>query len=443
MRYLSDYFVILTTKRDMIMRKSLIITIITFAATCSLVSCNNKDVYSEERHKELIHYVSPVDSVDQQHMWMLSQTKSLRYQVPTGTDYRELCVFTSNPLTDSEAELMSRIYVSAGQAGSLLLDVPYVQSTLYVALVDARGQYAVTAVPASQSMVNFAEVTTGRVVSSLKPQTYTFLFEENFPEPGDYDYNDLVLRVSQERTGEKQITVNVTISAVGAVRQLAGCIRLVGYPFEAIDSIRTTTGESFNDGVEPQILYFHKDTDFLIEGRNHEAVLNLFCDAHWAMAFNPSADFGLFQRKKYNTLTEITDNHQLRAPRTLHYVIYFKDGATLDNFTLNSLDPFIITDYNAGTWETHTEQFKTATVLYKYPVANFKDLPWALMVPQGDFQYPLEGQEIGYRKRTGSGVVAMFGAYAFIGHAFGEWAENHNAYLDWYLYPDTKLTFPF
>lgn len=443
MHYLSDYFVILTAKTDNDMRKSLIITSITAIVASSLVSCNEKNVYSEERHKELIHYASSVDSVDQQHMWMLSQTKSLRYQIPAGGNYQQLCVYTGNPLTNNKAELMSRVYVAGGQSGSLLLDVPYQLSTLYVALVDAAGMYSVASIPSSQSTVDFTNVTTGRVLSSLAPQTYTFLFEENFPEPGDYDYNDLVLRVSQERTGEKQITVRVTVSAVGAVRQLAGCIRLVGYRFQDIDSIKTTTGETFNDGINTQILYFHKDTEPLIEGRNHEAVLNLFCDAHWAMAFNPDAEFGLFQRKKYNVATANGDNVQLRAPRTISYVIYFKEGTTLNNFTLNTLDPFIMTDYNAGTWETHTEQFKSAKVLHDYPVASFKDLPWALMVPQADFLYPLEGNEMGYRKRTDDGFVYMDGVYATVGHAFGEWAENHNGFLDWYLYPNKNLAFPY
>ena len=403
-------------------------------------SCD-KNVYDEKRHGELIHYYSAVDSVDQQHMWMLAQTKTLRYQVPSGANYQQLRVYSANPLRDSKAELMNSVYVSSGLSGSLTLNVPYQVPTLYVALVDGAGNYTVASVPSSQSSVDFSEVTTGRALSSLKPQTYTFLFEENYPEPGDYDYNDVVLRVSLQRTDVNQITVGVTLSAVGAVKQIAGCIRLVGYRFQDIDSVFTTTGASFNDGINKQILYFHKETDLLIEGRNHEAVLNLFCDAHWAMAFNPSADYGLFQRKKYNVTTESGDNAQLRSTRTINYVITFKDASTLDNFTLETLDPFIITDYNAGTWETHTEQFKSAQVLHKYFVPSFKDLPWALMVPDAEFKYPLEGEEIGYKKKTETGVVAMFGAYTTLGHSFGEWAENHNAYLDWYLYPNTALTF--
>jgi hypothetical protein len=35
----------------------------------------------------------------------------------------------------------------------------------------------------------------------------------------------------------------------------------------------------------------------------------------------------------------------------------------------------------------------------------------------------------------------MFGAYTTIGHSFGEWAEDHNNFLDWYLYPNVQLTF--
>ena len=423
------------------MRKSLIITIIAcVATTVSMVSCD-KNVYDEKRHGELIHYFSSVDSVDQQHMWLLSQTKILRYQVPAGGNYQQLHVYSANPLTNSKAELMNSIFVSDGQTGTLSLNVPYQVATLYVALEDGVGNYAVAAISSSQSSIDFADVTTGRALSSLKPQTYTYLFEENYPEPGDYDYNDVVLRVSQQRTAQNQMTIGVTMAAVGAVKQIAGCIRLVGYKYQDIDSVYTTTGASFNDGINKQILYFHKETDLLIEGRNHEAVLNLFCDAHWAMAFSPSADYGLFKRKKYNVTTESSDDAQLRSTRTLYYVVTFKDATALDNFTAETLDPFILTDYNAGTWETHTEQFKSAQVLHEYFVPSFKDLPWALMVPDADFKYPLEGTEIGYRKKTESGVVAMFGAYTTIGHSFGEWAEDHNSYLDWYLYPNTQLTY--
>jgi hypothetical protein len=225
----------------------------------------------------------------------------------------------------------------------------------------------------------------------------------------------------------------------------------VGYSYDTVDSVYTTTGVTFNDGINDQTLYPFGDIfsdktvahSLLMKGRNQEAVLNLFCDAHWAMAFNLDADYGLFTRKKYNVIdpnsdSYNTDAYQTRATRTLSYVVTFKNDdytiSRLDNFTLNDIDPFIITYYNGGNWETHVEQFKSAKVLANYSVASFKDLPWALMVPTGDFRYPLEGNEMGYRKRVESGAVAMIGAYTTTGHSFGEWAEDHTRFLDWYLY---------
>jgi len=459
MHHLSDYFVILATKTICIMRNSLIITLIAgVSVMLGMVSCS-KNVYNEDTHRELIHYYSAVDSVDQQHMWMLTEYKSLRYQVPSGGSYKQLRIYSANPLSNSKAELMNQIYVSAGKSGVLSVDVPYQVTTLYAALADESGNLTVTSFPSTQVSFDFSDAVTGKALSSLKPQTYTYLFEENYPEPGDYDYNDVVIRVSQQRTAVNQITVNVTISAVGATKQIAGCIRLVGYKYDDVDSVYTTTGASFNDGINDQTLYpfgnLYSDKtvahSLLMKGQNQEAVLNLFCDAHWAMAFNVDADYGLFTRKKYNVMdpnseSYDTNTYQSRSTRTLSYVITFKEDnqnviQSLDNFTLNAIDPFIVTYYNGGNWETHVEQFKSAKVLANYAVASFKDLPWALMVPQSDFRYPLEGTEIGYRKKLDTGITVMMGAYTTSGHSFGEWAEDHTRFLDWYLYPNTQMTY--
>lgn len=334
------------------MRKSLIITLIAgVVVMLGVVSCS-KNVYDENTHRELIHYFSAVDSVDQQHMWMLSESKSLRYQVPSGS-YKQLRIYSANPISNSKAELMNQIYVSGNQSGVLTVDVPYQVTTLYAALVDASGNLTVASFPSSQGSeetIDFSAATTGKALSTLKPQTYTYLFEENYPEPGDYDYNDVVMRVSQERTAVNQITVNVTLSAVGAEKQIAGCIRLVGYSYDDIDSVYTTTGVTFNDGINDQTLYpfgniFSDKTvahSLLMKGRNQEAVLNLFCDAHWAMAFNINADYGLFTRKKYNVMDPYsdyydTDVYQSRSERTLSYVITFKEDNQLVRVEFYSL----------------------------------------------------------------------------------------------------------
>ena len=201
--------------------------------------------------------------------------------------------------------------------------------------------------------------------------------------------------------------------------------------------MKTTTGVTFNDGVPAASLYLFEDTDILQKGRNNEAVINLFVDAHWAMAFDVRAEYGLFQRKKYNVSTGISTDYQLTTPRTLNYVVYFNSEEALNGFTLDSLDPFIITQYSGGRWETHLDEFRDAKTLFDYVFPlTVKDLPWALMVPYASFRYPLEGVNIGFYRNG-----ALFGAYMNIGCSFGEWARDRMKCIDWYTSPTFNQVF--
>lgn len=405
------------------------VTILTFG----MVSCN-KDVYDEDDYIEIIKHFSPVDSVDQRHTWQLTTNYTYSFTADAGSNIETVRVFTANPLSSEDAELMAQTSISNGETVSLSVTAPTVLTTFYAALVDKSGNYYVTSFNASATNVSFSGATSGRPAGSLQPQTFTYLFEEDFPRPGDYDYNDLVLRISQQRTGQKQVTVNVTIAAVGGDYQIASGIRLVGFNYQDIDSVKTTTGESFYDGVPSEALYLFDKKDMLVKGRHDEAIINLFVDAHWTMTFNPGLDYGLFRYggvKKYNVSTGSGDNYQLRATRSLSYVVYFKSDKGLNDFTLDSLDPFIMIKTN-GTWETHLDNFRDAQVLFEYTCPNIKNLPWALKIPSKDFAYPLEGVELGFKKKTDSGAVAMFGAYVSWGHSFGEWAEDYTKSLDWY-----------
>jgi LruC domain-containing protein len=415
-------------------KTSKVLMIVVAILMLGMTSCD-RDVYDEQKHYDIIKYLSPVDSVDQRHSWQLTTRYSFRFTADAGSDIEWVRVFTDNPLSNSKAELMGQAPISKGKTVILSVTAPTILQTFYAALVDKSGNYYVTSFTSSAINVSFDGATVGKPKGMISPQTFTYLFEENYPQPGDYDYNDLVLRVSQQRTGQKEITLNVTIAAVGAEYHMAGGIRLVGFRYQDIDSVKTTTGETFNDGVPEASLYMFPNTDILLEGRNKEAVINLFVDAHWAMAFNISVNYGLFQRKKYNVSNSTGDNYQLRATRTLSYVIYFKDDASLNDFTLDTLDPFIITEFGGLNYETHLDIYCDAQVLYEYSTLKFKDLPWALKVPMSDFHYPLEGTEIGFKKKTDTGATALFGAYMTLGHSFGEWAEDYTKCLDWYLYP--------
>jgi LruC domain-containing protein len=233
----------------------------------------------------------------------------------------------------------------------------------------------------------------------------------------------------------------VTLAAVGASGQIAGALRLVGYRYMDIESVVAKDGKTLNVNV-PQLSYglIHND-DILLEGRNGngkkgygEAVINLFVDAHWAMGDDIETVNDEFKRMKYNVMRSFSDPYDQTYTKTVDFTVTFKNESGLNNLTQEMIDPFIITYYMSNRIETHMDEFKKAQTLYNYEDnVDFKDVPWALRIPTKYFQYPLEGSQIGFRKRTEDGTPAMFGAYMTLGHSFGEWVEDHRNCLDWYL----------
>ena len=135
---------------------------------------------------------------------------------------------------------MSRVYCKEGGQVTLTVSMPKTQTTLYGALVDGEGLYTVASWGKTAHNADFSSpiATKQRPMrTSPKLQTYSYCFEDAFPEAGDYDYNDIVMRIALERSDEKVMTVHVTLAAVGTLNFQAGAIRLVGYRYQDIDSI--------------------------------------------------------------------------------------------------------------------------------------------------------------------------------------------------------------
>ena len=70
-------------------------------------------------------------------------------------------------------------------------------------------------------------------------------------------------------------------------------------------------------------------------------------------------------------------------------------------------------------------------MLKNYKIAEeIVKLPWALIIPYKKFRHPLDGVNIGFKKKGTQG----FGAYSSAtGHTFGEWSMNQYLANDWYL----------
>lgn len=446
MCYFSELFCNFGSKFNTIinmMRKYQHFFFVVVVFTLGLASCN-KDIYDEGQHLEIIRRVSPVDSVDLNHTWRLAEHCTYSIRANAGVGAKQVELYNDNPVESMNAELLARTFVKDGQQVLLSASVPSKLTTLYAALVDGNGTYTVTSFSAIQRYVDFSDPIAIKQSPSLaKPKimAYTYCYEENYPEPGDYDFNDVVMRISLERSGQKEMTIEMTLSAVGAEKMLAGALRLVGYRYEDIDSVVAVGGNTLNEDL-PSTGYelIESDATF-IQGQNKEAVISLFKDAHWAIGDDIETSNSSFYRKKYNVMKTYSQEYEVTYAKTVTFKVYFKSDSSLNSFTMEMLDPFLISFYGGVRLEIHLDEFRNAQVLYSYDTLSFKDIPWALKIPTRYFLYPLEGNQIGFRKRLEDGTTAMFGAYITAGHSFGEWVENHNGSLDWYEYPTNNQVY--
>ena len=265
------------------MTHSLIKTALGAMALLSTVACTT-NYYDEEKYEEYIKYNSPVDSVDQYHQWRLTEERSYKITANVSLDVEKVMLLTANPLSSTKAEIMNEGVIAKGESKQMMVSVPMTQTTLYAALVDTNGEYYVKSFPVTQMEVDFSGgINTGTPIGTLKPQTYSYIYEKDFPLVGDYDYNDLVYRISVEHTTPKQVVVHVTLSAVGCNEQLAGYFRVMGCKFDDIDSVTTANGKTFNDNLPAGSKNFVRSYDLLICSTKNQPVITVCADAHWAM----------------------------------------------------------------------------------------------------------------------------------------------------------------
>ena len=197
-----------------------------------LTSCS-KDVFDEDDYNEIIDDASPVDSVDAKHTWELTQDHIYVVEADVNVGAKSVLILSDNPLTALNAEVMAQSDIEDGERVMMAATVPSRTSELYAAIVDAKGLYTVVSFPVTMTVVNFSNVKTTSKQQSLKArlvqQKLVYCFEEEMPEPGDYDYNDVVLRLSREVVNSRHLKIEVELAAVGGSKQLAAGLRLVGY----------------------------------------------------------------------------------------------------------------------------------------------------------------------------------------------------------------------
>lgn len=409
-------------------------------------SACKREMYDEQVKKSIMDSVSPVDSIDALHTWILTNTRTLMVTTPDTGAIKMVKILTANPRETGNAEVVGEAYAAAGKTVTMAVTYSNRLTTLYAAAVDSSDYYTITRFePNVSSAVDFsgATVVHEKMPYVPQPQQYTYCYERQYDMAleYDFDYNDIVLRISQERTGEKEMRYHVQLAAVGLDIQMAAAINMLGFKYDDIESVKTVDSLSFNTtngkDVPDQILTLSKNKDFFVRGRNNEAVLNLFVDAHWATGDLLEENYGIMERKLYNVSKTSGGDYQMMVPRTITYIVKFKSADALNMASLDRLDPFIYYGFNGANFEIHMYPYRNNQTLNAYPSEGIKTLPWALCIPSSTFRWPLEGINMGFIMKESH----LFGAYATYGHSFGEWAMDRNRALDWYEYPTDNQVF--
>ena len=402
-------------------------------------SCGNHDLFDQQITQNISDSLSPVDSLDRYHNWLLTDSRSVTVVANANVNAQWLKILTADPRQDADAEVATQVMIADGETTSLSFCYPKILTTLYAALVDDQGLYTVATFTPNDRKVDFSDpLYTKQMISyTPQPQTFVYCYEEEMPDflKVDFDFNDVILNISYERTGEREVRFHVQLAAVGTDRQVGAAIRLKNFKYDEIESITTEGDASFNvnnkgQEVPKQILVVHEKKDPLLESLNdREAVINLFCDAHWATGDLLTENYGVLERKYYNVKKGSGTGYQTMVPREVTYIVSFKDKSGLEYLDFDLIDPFIIKEYNGGIFEVHQYANRNDCVLNEYKIAEIAKLPWSLVIPYKKFRHPLEGENIGFKKKN----VLSFGAYGKRGHSFGEWSMNHELSQDWYL----------
>lgn len=400
-------------------------------------SCKPKNLFDPIAYEKHLQETAPLSIVDALHTWNLTTGRSVSIQ-GNGTDGEEekVQVLNANPTT-GKAEVLAEDSVVQGRSVTLFFYAPKWMETFYAVQQNSNNTSTLKEFKAADRNVGFTGGTRLQGNPQFKWVTYSYCFEENYPDIGDLDMNDCVLRIRVEPgDDELERRINVKLAAVVATRQIAAAINIVGCSYYDVESVVTSDGQSFGQPY-PLMLRFIDNTNNLQMGLHGEAVIRLFEDAHWVMN-NKQHENGMGIVVQYiNTRRANSDNYVLLAPKEVTYIVRFKNKSVLNNFSIESLDPFILTEFNGGIWETHTGQYRTNKILRDTgDNTSYTSIPWGLKVPMADFAYPLEENPIGLFKDN-----VLSGAYQVRGHAFGEWAADRNKSLDWYLFPSPMMCF--
>ena len=281
--------------------------------------------------------------------------------------------------------------------------------------ISGQGEAPIT-IPAGECTGNgYGQVEEGQPLPSESIE-YTYAYEDNFPSVGDYDFNDVVMDVKTTynrlttNNNIQSATINVTLKAVGGIKNSGAAIRLVGINKSDIASI-AFSGDVNMRNTLANSMFQNADME-----DGNEVIIPLFGDSHGV--FGRSED-----RPMINTgFGQTLDTHTL--------------DITLTPSNQNSPTPFIGKDNmdifiayaptKNGRTEVHLYEFSSQYGLTSKAFDHSENLDiagnktWAIVAP--NFKFPKEN-------------ASIIKAYP----TFEAWAQDRNTNVDWHTNPNESL----
>lgn len=260
--------------------------------------------------------------------------------------------------------------------------VPYNKSTVVIAGTTCNG--------GGNSDQSAGTTPSDQTVTEINLGTFSYAFEDNWPELGDYDMNDIVVNMNvckfQNSTNKiTKVVLKGKLTSVGASKRAAVAVQLDGI---AAGSVKSVTYSRTN--LVGSVLKLGSNG---VETGQTYAVATIVDDAHKA--------FGVSATPNIST--------QNGSYSPVDVVVTIEFTTPLDNFTFQTLNMFIInsSQNSSGRSEIHLvgyaatdkidksviERAKGTKLSTVDPFKSVNNEPWGLSVPTS-FIYPPESKNI-------------------------------------------------
>lgn len=220
-------------------------------------------------------------------------------------------------------------------------------------------------------------------------QNHTWIIEDTYPYPGDYDMNDLVVgidsivRMMTDKYEAQSLTLYMRVRAIGGTRRIGAALQLDGIAPSAVKSVEYSSGIDFSGDM------FQVNSQGVETGQTN-AVIPFFDNAHKLLGANNTTTI-------INTISQGELQGAEKEIKKIQVTIHFNNPISGSVLTLKKLNLFSVIASNTNPRETeihlpefsHTDKSTTQEDMRE----NTKGLMWGLLLP-GQFRYAEERVDI-------------------------------------------------